>query len=136
MGRTILGVMAGIVVAWITITASQLASTALYPPPAGLDLRNPEVLAAFIAAAPPMAMLLVVAGWTLGALFGGWVAARISRRHPTAAALVVGALVVVGVVANAAMIPHPTWMTVLGVVLPLPAAWLASRRRTGSPARG
>jgi len=35
--------------------------------------------------------------------------------------------VLAGVIANAVMIPHPTWMTVLGVLLPLPAAWLGAR---------
>lgn len=135
MGRTILGVLAGVVVAWLTITASQFASAAMFPPSPGIDMRDPEQLAAFIAAVPPAAMALVVLGWVLGAFAGGWVAARISRRHSLIAAVVVGALVVAGVIANSAMIPHPQWMTVLGVALPLPAAWLAARIAT-SPRAG
>jgi hypothetical protein len=127
MGRTILGILAGMVAAWVVIMACQFGSAALYPPPPGLDLRQPDQLAAFIADAPATAMALVVASWVLGAFIGGWVAARIARAHPTFAALAIGLLVVVGVVANTAMIPHPLWMTVLGLVLPLPAAWLASR---------
>ena len=71
-------------------------------------------------------MLLVLIGWVLGAFLGGWVAARIAR-HRRAAALVIGALVVLGVVANNMMIPHPLWMTIAGVLLPIPAAWLAAR---------
>src|SRR5690606_24863060 len=43
------------------------------------------------------------------------------------AALWVGGLIVAGVLLNVALPPHPTWMTVLGVLLPLPAAWLAAR---------
>lgn len=127
MGRTILGVLAGAVVAWLTIIASQFAGASVYPPPPGIDLRDPDQLAAFIAAAPPAAMALVLAGWALGAFLGGWVAAKISRRHRWAAALLVGALVLAGVIANAAMIPHPLWFTMLGMLLPLPAAWLAAR---------
>lgn len=127
MGRTILGVVAGVVVAWLTITASQFASAAMFPPPPGLDLRDPGQLAAFIAAVPPVAMALVVIGWTLGAFAGAAVAARISRKHALAAALLVAALVVAGVIANSTLIPHPLWMTVLGVALPLPAAWWAAR---------
>ena len=39
----------------------------------------------------------------------------------------VGALVVAAVILNASLIPHPLWMTVTGVLLPLPAAWLGAR---------
>ena len=127
MGRTILGILAGMVTAWVVIMACQFASGLLYPPPPGMDLRQPEQLAAFIAQAPPAAMAIVVASWVLGAGLGGWVAAKIARAHPLFAALVIGLLVLAGVVANNTMIPHPTWMTVLGVLLPLPAAWLGAR---------
>ena len=99
----------------------------------GLDVTDPQQLAAFIQAAPPMAMAFVLGGWVLGAILGGWTAARISRRHPRIAALLVGAMVLAGVIANATMIPHPLWMTVAGVLLPLPAAWLGARLGRRNP---
>lgn len=126
MIRSILGTLAGVIVAWLTITASQLLSARLHPPRPG-DLRDVESLAAFVAAAPPAAMVCVVAGYALAAGAGGWVAARIGRSHPRLAALLVGALVLAGVLANYALIPHPTWMVIAGVALPLPAAWLGAR---------
>jgi hypothetical protein len=126
MGRTILGILAGLVVAWLAMTICEFASLSLHRPPAGLDLRDPQALAAHIAAAPLSAMLVVVVGWALAAFVGAWVAARIAR-HRRAAALVIGLLVLAGVIANIAMIPHPLWMTVAGLALPLPLAWLAAR---------
>jgi hypothetical protein len=127
MGRTILGVLVGLVVAWLVMSLCEFGSLALHRPPPGLDLRDPEALALHIASAPLSAMLLVLAGWVGGAFLGAWVAARIAR-HRHAAALVIGALVVLGVVANSVMIPHPLWMTIAGIALPIPAAWLAARR--------
>ena len=127
MGRTILAVVVGVVVAWLVIVLSQFAGAAAYPPPPGLDVTDPQQLAAFIEAAPAMAMMFVLAGYALAALIGGWVAARISRAHPRIAALLVGAMVLAGVIANTMMIPHPLWMTAAGVLLPLPAAWLGAR---------
>jgi len=127
VGRTILGVLAGLVVAWLVMSLCEFGSLALHRPPPGLDLRDPEALALHIASAPLSAMLLVLAGWVLGAFLGGWVAARIAR-HRLAAALVIGALVVLGVIANNLMIPHPLWMTITGIALPIPAAWLAASR--------
>ena len=129
IGRLILGILAGLVVAWLSIALCEFASVFLHRPPAGVDLRNPQALAAHIAAAPFHAMLLVVIGWSLAAFLGGWVAARIAR-HRRVAALVVGAFVVLGVIANNMMIPHPQWMTITGVVLPIPLAWLAARMAT------
>ena len=127
MGRTILGILAGMVTAWLLIMVCQFASGRLYPPPPGMDLTQPDQLAAFIAQAPVAAMVLVVVSWVLGAFIGGWVAAKVAREHPLFAALMIGVLVLAGVVANNTMIPHPLWMTVLGVLLPLPAAWLGAR---------
>ena len=126
MGRTILGILAGLVVAWLAMTICEFASLFLHRPPAGLDLRDPQALAAHIAAAPLSAMLVVVIGWVLAAFVGGWVAARIAR-HRLVAALVIGVLVLAGVIANNTMIPHPLWMTIAGIALPLPLAWLAAR---------
>jgi MFS family permease len=132
MGRTIAGVVVGVVVAWVTIMLAEFASAPLHPMPAGFDMHDPASVAAFVATLPIAALLLVLAGWVLGALVGGHVAARLARKPRPA--LVVGIVIVVGVIANAAMIPHPLWMTIAGVLLPVPAAWLGARlatRRTG-----
>jgi len=126
MGRTILGVLAGLVVAWLVMSLCEFGSVALHPPSPGLNLRHPEALALHIASAPLSALLLVLAGWVLGAFFGGWVAAKIAR-HRLAAALVIGALMVLGVIANNLLVPHPLWMTIAGITLPIPAAWFAAR---------
>lgn len=125
--RTAVGVVAGIVTAWLVIVLSQLLSAALYPPPPGTDLTDPAVLADFINAAPVTAMACVIAGYALAALLGGWVAARIARAHPRIAAMIVGAMVLLGVLLNYTMIPHPAWMWVTGVLLPLPMAWSGAR---------
>jgi hypothetical protein len=129
MGRTILGILAGVVVAWLAISLCEFASLYLHRPAPGVDLRDPQALAAHIASAPPQAMLLVVAGWMVAAFGAGWLAARIAR-HRTAAALVIGVLVVLGVIGNNLMIPHPLWMTIVGIAMPLPLAWLAARVAT------
>jgi len=134
MGRTIAGVVVGVVVAWLTIMLAEFASAPLHPVPAGLDMHDPTSVAAFVATLPVTALLLVLAGWVLGALIGGHVAARIARKPLPA--LAVGIVLVVGVIANAVMIPHPTWMTLAGMLLPVPAAWLGARgamRRASGP---
>jgi hypothetical protein len=132
MIRTILGILAGLVVAWLMMSIGEFASLFLHRPPPGLDLLDPQALAAHIAAAPVSAMLVVVLGWALAAFLGGWIAARIAR-HRLLAGLVIGVLVLLGVIGNNLMIPHPLWMTVAGFILPLPLAWLAVRMATPRP---
>ena len=127
MGRMLLAVLAGVISAWVVIMLFEFAGASVYPPPPGSDLSDPEQLRAYIASAPAAAMAFVLAGWAAGAFLGGWVAAKLSHLHRLGAALAVGAVVLAGVVINALMVPHPPWFTVLGLLLPLPAAWLAAR---------
>ena len=128
MGRSIAGTVVGVVVAWAMIMLGEFISAPLHPTPAGFNMRDPASVAAFVATLPASALLLVLSGWVLGALVGGYVAARIARKPRPA--LAVGIVIEIGVIANAVMIPHPLWMTIAGVLLPVPAAWLGARLAT------
>lgn len=131
MGRLILATVAGLVAAFITIMAVEFMGATLHPPPPGLDITRPEDMATLMASMPMTAMAVVVLAWILGAFDGGLVAGLIARGRGRIPALVIGGLVVLGVLANSRMIPHPMWMLATGILLPIPAAlagaWLAGR---------
>ncbi|MEI2454348.1 hypothetical protein [Lysobacter firmicutimachus] len=127
MARTILAVVAGMLVAMATMKLFEFGSARLHPFPPGADPRDMAAWAAHVADAPFAALAPVVAGWTVAAFDGGLVAALISRRHRRGAALVVGALIVCGVIAVNAMFAHPLWMLIAGLLLPLPASGLGAR---------
>lgn len=127
MGRTILAVILGVIAMSICVGAVEWIGHQLYPLPAGLDFKNPETLKGFIAQLPVAALLFVLAGWTLGSLVGGYIAARISRLHKRGAALSIGIAMILLVIMNMLMIPHPLWMSVLGVTLPVPFALLGRK---------
>lgn len=139
MLRTILGVLAGLATMFLAIMGIEFLGHLLYPPPPGLDPMVPEQLQRLLAAQPPAALALVVLAWVAGAFLGGWVAARIAPAHPRLAAGLVALVVMAGVVGMIVQMPqHPRWMGVLGLLLPLPAAWLAAtlaqpRRRPPPP---
>ena len=127
MGRTILGMLLGVVTMMFTIYALEFIGHALYPPPAGLDPRNPEHLSMIMATAPAGAMAMLVLTWTAGAFVGGWTGARIAR-HARAAAVAVALFVMAGVAGMIAMVPeHPKWVSALGLLLPIPAALIAAK---------
>lgn len=128
MGRTLIAVIAGAVVMWITVTGLEFASHALFPPPAGLDPTSQADLARMISTMPVGALAMLVVAWVAGAFTGGFVASRISHRHKRGAAIAVALLVVAGVCAMIVLVPeHPIWVSALGLLLPIPAAlWAAS----------
>lgn len=133
MLRTILAVFAGLAIAVVTMLALEYLGMSLFPPPPGTRLDNEADLAALMASAPTGKLAWVLLGWTLAAFVGGWVAARLSTRHRAGAAITVGVLIVAGVILNVSTLPHPLWMAVAGVLLPIPAAWLASRLVKAAP---
>ena len=134
MGRTILGAVAGLVTAVLTIMLVELLGQAVYPPPPGLDPKVTADMAQIIAMQPFAAWLFVVAAWTIGAFDGGFVAALIARKgHPRAAAIVPALLVMTGVAMMMVLMPdHPKWMAICGLLLPIPAALIGARLATRS----
>lgn len=122
MLRTILGIILGIVAAMISISGFESIGHLLYPPPPGLDPNDLAQLDSIVATAPVGAMAMLVAGWCLGTVIGSGIAARIAR-HPRVAAVVVALVVMSGVIGMAFLLPsHPTWVAVLGTLLPIPLA--------------
>lgn len=137
MWRTVLGILLGIVTTMLVISLVETLGHAIYPPPDGLDPGNPEHVGHIIALAPTGALAMVVLAWCVGTFIGAWVGARIAR-HPRVAALASAFVVMFGVIAMIKLVPdHPTWMAVLGLLLPLPlaliAAKLAQRREKDLP---
>lgn len=126
--RTLLGVLAGLVVMFVVITGIEFIGHQVFPPPAGLDPRQPADLAVILASQPVAALAFVVLAWVLGAFAGGWTAARIGSAWPRVAAVIIALVVMSGVVGMIVLMPeHPRWMAVLGLLLPIPAALLAAR---------
>lgn len=126
MGRTLLGIVLGMLAMWLTTFSVEFASHALYPPPPGLDPRDPKAMEVILATSPKASLALLVLAWALGAFVGGWVAGRIAR-HPRIAATCVALLVIFGVVGMIVMFPgHPRWVSTLGLLLPIPAALLGA----------
>lgn len=138
MGRTILGMLVGVVVAIAVIMAVEAIGHRFYPPPSGLDPTDPAneaAFAAFVAALPFGGKLVVLIAWVLGTFIGALVAARLAR-HQTAAALLVALVVISGVIGMIMKVPHPTWLSIGGLLLPIPTALAAARlvyRRTTLP---
>lgn len=122
MVRTTLGIILGALVAGLALLGCWHASSKLYPWPTSADFATPESLSAYAAATPSTAFACILGGWALAGLLGGWISARIARPHRGMAALVIGAALTAAVIVYATLMPNPEWMTVAGVLLPMPFA--------------
>jgi len=128
MLRTSFAIITGLFATMIVITFVELANARLFfPAPPGMDWSDKQAVAAFAASLPIAAMLVVLLGWLLGAFIGAAVAAALADRYRRVCASLIGVAVIVGVVQNSLEIPHPTWLTAAGLLLPLPLAWLAEK---------
>ncbi|MCD9029216.1 hypothetical protein LDO26_13515 [Luteimonas sp. BDR2-5] len=136
MIRTIFSVMAGMLVAMMLMLGLEFLGSWLFPLPGG-QLTSEADLAEIVANASTGKLAWVLLGWLVAAFGGGWVAAKLARVHRVGAAVAVGVLIVLGVLLNAWLLPHPLWMSLLGVLGPVPLAWTGGRlvARRHAPAR-
>src|SRR5687767_3924105 len=118
MLRTLLAVIAGLATMLVAVVAFEKAGHALFPAPPGVDFTDPEQVRRVMLLLSPGALFAVLAGWVAGAALGAFVAAKIAREHRFAAAMSVGVVMLLLVVANLVMLPHPWWMALGSVLLP------------------
>lgn len=132
MGRKILAVGAGLVAGLAAMMVVNFISVTQYPIPTVIDPTDRVAMAAYIADVPMGAKLLVLFGWMLSSFIAGLVAARIAPSGSgRTMAIIAGGFLMLGGIINIAMIPHPTWMTIIGLLQYIPLAYLggkASRR--------
>ncbi len=115
MGRKFLGILAGLMVAMLLVMAADLLSTAIHPPPAGFDYRDPAQVRAHAATVPLASLIVLLVGYNLAAFVGGWVASRAGKGAERVHASV-GIVVLLGTLFNLTIIPHPLWFAMTAVL--------------------
>ena len=122
--RKVFGTIAGVLIAFVLVTITDLTSSAVFP--AGtLDTADPTVIAAYVAGLPLAAKLIVASGWLIGPLGGAWLCLRINDWVP--GGWIVTAVFLAGGLVNQFSLPHPLWMQICSIALPLLGGWLAQR---------
>lgn len=137
MRQLLLALAAGVVTNGVVVWVVQALRSLLFPLPAGMDARNLTQVQNFYAssAAPMGVNLLVVASFLLAAIAGGFVANRLAPKRGLMPALVVGQLALIIVVVNLIGAPHPTWVWLAALLVPVPFAWVGGRLGGGRPRR-
>jgi hypothetical protein len=125
MLRIVLGIVAGAIAGSIVVGLVETLGMMLFPSPPGLDFSSPEAARASAAQIPPGSVASIGVAWGLGALVGGFVAARIAQR--AWAAWVIAALLIAASLINLVMIPSPIWLWIGGIGAIIVGGWLAGR---------
>lgn len=124
--RYIAALVAGIVVAGVTVFVVEALGHAAYPPPASLDIRDATQMEAHLRSLPAAAFAFVMAAWALGAMLGGIVAALVAPARKVLMACIIGGFILAGAVTNLVMIPHPPWFALGAPLVVLGATGIAA----------
>ena len=128
--RSIASVIAGFVVASVVMMIVETFNGRVLHPElakAAEGVTDRETMRALLATAPVGAFLVVIAGWILGGVAGGWSTARLASQAPVGHGLVLGALLTLAGVANNLMIPPPLWFWIVSLVVLMPATYVGTR---------
>lgn len=120
-----LAIVLGLALAIGIVAAIDSIGNLLFPVSLDIDVADRETLSRVIAGMPWPAKLLVILPWFLAPLCGAWLALRVCDWRWAGWIVMIALLAVT--IANLAALPHPLWMQVCGVALPLLGGGAAQR---------
>ncbi|MGH8107400.1 MAG: hypothetical protein ACREO1_01605 [Arenimonas sp.] len=124
--RNILAIFLGLFIGGCVNMALITLSPSIIPPPAGVNVTDPESLGKFIHLFEPRHFLMPFLAHALGTLVGALVAYLIAGSRKAAMAYVIGVAFLCGGIAACFMIPAPIWFMAVDLLFAyLPMAWLA-----------
>ncbi|MEZ6043260.1 MAG: hypothetical protein R3C20_22415 [Planctomycetaceae bacterium] len=132
MVKRIAATLAGLLIGGIAVGLIESISSAIYPPPEGFDFNNPQQLAEFAAQLPTGAFVIVLLAWCAGAFIAGFVARRLAPSRSLMPPVIALLILLAATIFNLAMIPHPIWMWIAGVVV-WPLFGVAGMLAAGNP---
>lgn len=129
MGRSVIGVISGVIVGGIIVTFGQLLAIWLAPPSPGFDPTDASAVIAAIPGLPLGSLLIVIVAWVVGAGFGARIALRIARGTNRWPGLSVGGLLLIAIVYNWWKLLSPPWYVLVALICVIAATLYATKPR-------
>lgn len=131
MGRKILAIIVGCIVAGAIITIGQMLMATMWSPPPTAVRGDPEILRAYMQQLPTQAFVVLLLTYAVAAFGAGFIVTKIGRRVSpgTTLPLIIGTLLFLsGIVNFFYTVPyHPLWVSLLGLALFYPMTLLGYR---------
>lgn len=124
MLRTAFAFLLGAVVMVATVAGLQMLGHWVWPQSA-IDAGDRAAFAAQMENVPLAAKLWLLVVYATAVEVGTIAAVLLQRPRWRGLAMALGLLMMALIALNFAMLPHPWWMVVIGLVLPLPVAMMA-----------
>jgi len=121
--RTILAIIAGMVLALVLVIAVEFFSSIVHPLPPGAN-ENMDALCQHVAKYPHWVLGVVVLAWCATTFLAVWTATKIGR---VAAGVVVSLLLLGAIGFNVAMLPYVTWFKIMMPTCSLVACYVGVR---------
>lgn len=134
--RSVCAVMAGFLAASVIMMVVETINGQILYPDLGKSakgLTDPQQIKDLLARAPVGAFLVVLFGWALGSLCGGFVTALLSRTASLTPALVLGFLLTLAGAANNLMLPPPVWFWFASLAVLLPPTYFGAKLARRNP---
>ncbi|RSK39093.1 hypothetical protein [Mangrovimonas spongiae] len=123
--RSILAIIAGIVIGGIVNMGIITISGSIIPPPEGADLSTAEGIKAAADLLEAKHYIMPFLAHAIGTLVGALITAKIVTKSKFAYAMFIGVFFLLGGISAAFMIPAPTWFIILDLAAAyIPMAWL------------
>ena len=122
--RAVLGIVAGVVAALVSMFAIAWIGGMLFPGAATIDASSAESIAAVFPALPTGAKAAILLSWFGAGLIGAYAAKRIVGRGW--AAWTIAGVTAIFVLLNVMILPMPGWLQAVAVVLPLIGGLIAN----------
>lgn len=109
MQRAVFATIGGVIIGVVIVFIAEMIGHLIFPPPEGVDLKDPEQLKSIMHEIPLGAKIAVLVAWGLSTFGGGSAAVLMSGRKAWPAGIV--ALVMLAAAGfTLYAIPHPLWM--------------------------
>lgn len=131
MGRKILAVVVALIAAMAVIMIVQMMNSFMVAPPTEEVMNDPVRLRVFMNSLPTTAYVVVLIGYVLGSLAGGFIVKNMSRRESPSLTLplLIGVLLTIGGLLNFfVMLPgQPLWFIGLSLLTFIPVTLLGAK---------
>jgi hypothetical protein len=124
MGRRILAVLGGILVAMAVISLCEWIVGKVYPAPSLADFDNAHVLSRLVNQMPRGTYFLLLVGYAIGSFAGGLAATIIGGREEIILSVATGVVLMVAGIINLFQLPSPLWFMISSLLIYVPVSVL------------
>lgn len=127
MKNNVLAVVIGLVAAMVVVMLGDRIAFSIFPHPADLDFNDPVSVQKMVDGMPIAAHLLLFFNWSVSAFVGGMVTVKLAKSKWQLLCAITGSLLLAANILNMFVIPYPTWLIIITILMYLPVTYLGGK---------